>query len=175
MILIALTTAIIVSLDGFFSGIALGVKKTKITLNKLFLIGLMPIIMAIPIMLFGSYIKDYIQSNLVNYISFILFAFLAINAFVQIRKNKENELLSNITLFGSIIVGLSIGLDSSISAFSLAIEGHNPFITPIYFGVAHFILIWFGNFLALKYSFNNIKPLKYLSPILFIIIAFSKL
>lgn len=175
MILIAITTAIIVSIDGFFTGFALGIKKTKIPLNKLFIIGLMPIIMAIPIMLFGSYVKNFINSNYVNYISFVLFIFLAINSFIQIKKNKDESAFSIITLVNSIVVGFSVGLDSSISAFSLAIEGHNPLITPIYFGISHFLLIWIGNLLSLKYSLSNVKFFKYLSPILFTIIAFIKL
>ena len=38
MFIEAVITAITVSIDGFFSGFAVGIKKTKITLNKLFII-----------------------------------------------------------------------------------------------------------------------------------------
>ena len=175
MILVAITTAIIVSIDGFFTGFALGIKNTKIPLSKLIIIGIMPIIMAIPIMLFGNYVKDFINGRYVNYISFILFMFLAINSFVQIKKENDENTNTLITMISSIVVGFSVGLDSSISAFSLAIEGHNPLITPVYFGISHFILIYVGNILSLKYSLNNIKIFKYLSPILFTIIAIIKL
>ena len=46
MFIEAIITAIIVSIDGFFSGFAIGIKKTKILFNKLLVISIMPIIMA---------------------------------------------------------------------------------------------------------------------------------
>lgn len=173
----AIITAIIVSIDGFFSGFAVGIKKTKIILNKLFIIGTIPIIMAIPIMLLGNYVSSLITSKACNYIGFILFIFLAISSFIQIRKNKNNDEIeyNNINLANSIIVGFTIGIDSSISAFSLALHNHNPFITPFYFGIAHGILIWFGNFLALRKNIANIHLIEYLSPLLFTIIAITKI
>lgn len=177
MFIEAIITAFIVSIDGFFSGFAIGIKKTKISFQKLFLIGFIPIMMAIPVMLVGNYVSKFIHSNLANYIGFFLFLFLAISAFVQIRQNqnKENDEYDNINLLGSILVGFTVGIDSSISAFSLALNHHNPFITPLYFGITHFILIWLGNLLALKKEIIHIHLVEYLSPILFIIIAISKL
>lgn len=175
MFIEAIITAIIVSIDGFFSGFAVGIKKTKILLSKLFIIAIIPVIMAMPIMLFGNYVSNFIKSDLANYIGFSLFMLLAISSFFQIRKEKEEFVNTNINLLNSIIMGLTVGIDSSISAFSLALNHHNPFITPFYFGITHGILIYFGNFLSLRKTISNINLIEYLSPLLFIIIAFSKI
>ena len=177
MFIEAIITAIIVSIDGFFSGVAVGIKKSKIVLDKLLVISIIPIIMAIPIMLVGRYVSSFIGSNIANYIGALLFLVLAINSFVQIRSNKDKDKneTDSINLFSSIVVGFTIGIDSSISAFSLALGGHNPFITPFYFGIAHGILIWLGNYISLNKTISNIHLIEYLSPILFMIIAISKL
>lgn len=177
MFIEAIITAIIVSIDGFFSGIAIGIKKTKIVFNKLLIISIIPIIMALPIMLIGNYVRSLITSNIANYIGAGLFLFLAISSFIQIKKNKnkEEDINNTINLLNSIIVGFTIGIDSSISAFSLALNNHNPFITPFYFGISHGILIWLGNYISLKKTISNINLIEYLSPILFTIIAITKL
>lgn len=177
MFIEAVITAITVSIDGFFSGFAVGIKKTKITLNKLFIISIIPVLMAVPIMLFGNYVSNLITSNIGNYIGFILFIFLAISSIIQIKKDDINEDINNdnINLTNSVIVGLTIGIDSSISAFSLALQHHNPFITPIYFGISHGILILLGNILSLKTNISNINNIKYISPLLFTIIAITKI
>ena len=177
MFIEAVITAITVSIDGFFSGFAVGIKKTKITLNNLFIISTIPVLMAIPIMLFGNYVSNLITSNIGNYIGFILFIFLAVSSIIQIKKDDINEDINNdnINLTNSVIVGLTIGIDSSISAFSLALQHHNPFITPIYFGISHGILILLGNILSLKTNISNINNIKYISPLLFTIIAITKI
>lgn len=172
----AIITAIIVSIDGFVSGFAMGIKKTKINASKLFFIGLMPIIMAIPVMILGNYVNDLITSKVSNYIGFVLFLILAISSLIQIKNNKEEIIKNNnINLINSIIIGFTIGIDSSISAFSLALNNHNPFITPFYFGIFHAILIYLGNFIALRKNISKIHLIEYLSPILFIILAVTKL
>ncbi len=175
MFIEAIITAIIVSIDGFFSGFAVGIKKTKINIKKLFIIATIPVIMAMPIMLIGNYVSEFINNKVANWIGFSLFIFLAISSYINIRKNKENiDYENNINLSNSIIIGFTIGIDSSISAFSLALMHHNPFITPFYFGITHGILIWLGNKLALSKKISKINLIEYLSPILFIIIAISK-
>ena len=167
-----LLTVLCVSVDGFFTGVAIGLKKALIKLSKLIIIGIIPIIMAFPVMLIGRDLSLYINNNTIKIIGFTLFFLMAINSFRQIKKNSVIEDLS---IKGSILIGFTIGLDSSVCAFSLALENYNPFITPFYFGISHLILIWLGNYLFNKIDITKIKYLKYISPILFLIIAISKL
>lgn len=159
-----------VSIDGFFTGSAIGLKNTKIKLNKLIIIGIIPIIMAYPVMFFGNKISNIITNDIIKIIGFSLFLIMSINSFIEIKKEKE---IQDIDLINSLSIGLSIGLDSSVCAFTLALEKYNPFITPIYFGISHFILIWLGNILFNK-KLNN-KYIKYLSPITFLILAILRL
>jgi putative Mn2+ efflux pump MntP len=161
---------ICVSIDGFFTGCAIGLKNTKIKLNKLVIISIIPIIMAFPVMIFGYKISNIITNDIIRVIGFTLFFLMAINSYFEIENNKETKELN---LINSLSIGLSIGLDSSVCAFTLALERHNPFITPIYFGLSHFILIWLGNILFNK-RINN-KYIKYLSPITFLILAICRL
>lgn len=175
MFLEAIVTAITVSIDGFLSGFAVGIKKTKINFKKLIIIGIIPIIMAIPIMYLGNYVNNFISDKVANYIGFCLFLILAISSFFQIRNSENNDEQNLINLVSSIIVGITIGIDSSVSAFSLALHDHNPIITPFYFGIGHGVLIYLGNILALKKKIANIKFIRYLSPILFIVLALSKI
>lgn len=175
MFLEAIVTAITVSIDGFISGFAVGIKKTKIDFKKLIIISIIPIIMAIPVMFLGNYVNEFISDTLANYIGFCLFIILAISSFLQIKNNEENNEQNLINLTNSIIVGITIGIDSSVSAFSLALHNHNPIITPFYFGIGHGILIYLGNILSLEKKISNIRFVKYLSPILFIILAITKI
>lgn len=163
-------SVICVSIDGFFTGSAMGLKNTKIKLSKLIIIGLIPIIMAYPVMFFGNKLSNIITNDIIKIIGFTLFLIMSINSFIEIKKDKE---IKEINLLTSLSIGLSIGLDSSVCAFTLALEKYNPFITPIYFGISHFILIWLGNKLFNK-KINN-KYIKYLSPITFLILALFRL
>lgn len=164
-------SVISVSIDGFFAGAALSFKNTRIKLKKLIIISIIPIIMAYPVMSFGYKLSNIINSNLIKIISFILFLILSINSFIEIRKNKETNELD---LKNSITIGFSVGLDSSVCAFALALLKYNIFITPIYFGISHFILIFLGNYIFSIKPIKN-KYLKYLSPILLLLLALFKL
>ena len=144
---------ICVSIDGFFTGSAIGLKNTKIRLKKLLIISLMPILMAYPVMFFGYKISNIITNDIIRIIGFTLFLLMAINSYFEIEKDKE---IKDINLVNSLSIGLSVGLDSSVCAFTLAIEKYNPFITPIYFGISHFILIWLGNIYLIKELIINI-------------------
>ena len=163
-------SVICVSIDGFFTGSAIGLKNTKIKLSKLIIIGLIPIIMAYPVMLFGYKISNIINNDIIKIIGFTLFLIMSINSYIEIKKDKE---IKEINILTSLSIGLSIGLDSSVCAFTLALEKYDPFITPIYFGISHFILIWLGNKLFNK-KINN-KYIKYLCPITFLILAIFRL
>ena len=126
--------------------------------------------MAYPVMFFGNKISNIITNDIIKIIGFSLFLIMSINSFIEVKKEKE---IQDIDLINSISIGISLGLDSSVCAFTLALEKYNPFITPIYFGISHFILIWLGNILFNK-KLNN-KYIKYLSPITFLILAILRL
>lgn len=159
-----------VSIDGFFTGSAIGLKNTKISFKKLLIISLIPVLMAYPIMFFGNKISNIITNDIIRIIGFTLFFLIAINSYFEIENEKE---IKDIDLINSLSIGLSIGVDSSVCAFTLALEKYNLFITPIYFGISHFILILLGNILFNR-KINN-KYIKYLSPITFLILAILRL
>ena len=160
-----------VSIDGFFVGTALALKNTKINIKKLLVISIIPILMAYPVMFLGYKVSNIISNNIIKFIGFILFFIMAIKSYIDIKNNKENK---EIDLINSLAIGFSLGLDSSVCAFSLALLKYNIYITPIYFGISHFILILLGNYLFLKRDIQ-LKYFEYLSPILFLCLALFKL
>jgi len=165
-------SVISVSIDGFFTGIAIGLKKTKMMISKITIISIIPIIMAFPVMLIGKKLSFFINNNFIKIIGFTLFFLMSLNAFKQIKNNNSTNILS---IKSSIIIGFTVGLDSSVCAFSLALENYNPFIIPFYFGISHFILILLGYSLFNKIDITKVKYLKYISPIILLIIAIFKL
>lgn len=159
-----------VSIDGFFVGAALSLKNTKIKINKLIIICLIPIIMAYPVMFLGNKLSTYMNYNLIKIISFVLLLIISITSYLEIKKDKENNELD---LFNSLTIGFSIAMDSSVCAFTLALLKYNIYVTPLLFGISHFILILLGNKLF-KVKFNN-KYIKYISPFIFLFLAIFKL
>lgn len=164
-------SVISVSIDGFFAGAALSFKNTKIKLKKLIIISIIPIIMAYPVMFLGYRVSSIISNNIIKFIGFLLFFIMAIKSYIEIKKEKE---IKELDLINSITIGFSVGLDSSVCAFALALLKYNIFITPIYFGISHFILIFLGNYIFSIKPIKN-KYLKYLSPILLLLLALFKL
>ena len=160
-----------VSIDGFFAGTALALKGTKISIKKLLIISIIPILMAYPVMFLGYRVSSIISNNIIKFIGFLLFFMMAIKSYIEIKKEKE---IKELDLINSFAVGFTVGLDSSVCAFTLALLKYNIYITPIYFGVSHFILIVLGNYLFLKKEIK-LKYIKYLSPILFLCLALFKL
>lgn len=160
-----------VSIDGFFVGTALALKNTRINIKKLLIIVLIPILMAYPVMFLGYRVSNIISNNIIKFIGFLLFFIMAIKSYLEIKKEEE---IKELDLINSFAVGFTVGLDSSVCAFTLALLKYNIYITPIYFGVSHFILILLGNYLFLKKEIK-LKYFKYLSPILFLCLALFKL
>ena len=164
-------SVISVSIDGFFVGTALALKNTRINIKKLLIIGLIPILMAYPVMFLGYKVSDIISNNFIKFTGFLLFFIMSIKSYIEIKKEKE---VKELDLINTLTIGFTIGLDSSVCAFTLALLKYNIYITPIYFGISHFILILLGNYLFLKKEIK-LKYLKYLSPILFLCLALFKL
>ena len=167
----AIITAIIVSIDGTIFGILYGLNKIKIDFKKLFVMGLIPVLLGYPILFLGNIINTYINFNTTKYISALIFLFLSINAF----KEDVNFKKVSISYINAILIGLCIGIDSSISCLSLSITGHNNIIIPIYFGLFHAFFIYMGNIIFIKKNIFNVKYIKYVSGILFLIIAVFKI
>jgi putative Mn2+ efflux pump MntP len=81
-------------------------------------------------MFFGYKLSNIINNDIIKIIGFTLFLLISINSLIEIEKEKE---INELNLITSISIGLSVGLDSSVCAFTLALEKYNPFVTPIYF------------------------------------------
>lgn len=166
----AIITAIIVSLDAIIFGILYGINKIKFPIYKLFFISIIPIAMSYPMFLIGEVVSKYISFNVANYICIIIFIVLSIKTFLE---KNDNTLSLNIV--NIILMGVCFGIDSSISSLTLAITGHSLIIIPIYFGFFHVLLLYVSNIIVLKKNIFNIKYIKYINSLLFLLIAVLKL
>jgi putative Mn2+ efflux pump MntP len=84
------------------------------------------------------------------------------NPMVILFKVLGNPLLADFDKSGTIsmwegtILGLAVAMDASIAAFAVGIAGYNPFLTPLLFGLTHFVLIGLGNLIGRYRYIKNI-------------------
>ena len=174
MTLIIIATA--VSIDGFWGGFAFGLRKIKINLPSLIVISIWSVVLCFITMLIGHFLKDIISFTFAKWISAILLFIIGsmalkegINQRSKINiKNKskiglkdlfrilDNPLLADVDGENDVkpgegtLLGLAVAMDAAVAAFTVALAGYNPFITPFLFGLTHFILIGLGNLVAMK-------------------------
>lgn len=167
--------AIAVSIDGFWGGLAFGLRKIRITLTSLLVISSWSILCTFIAMLIGHNIKGYIPIEWAKYIGAFLLFLLGIFTLIEgYKKKKEhiileeepiknkfnifailnNPLLADVDKQNDIkpsegnLLGIAVAMDASIAAFTLSILGFSPYICPFLFGISHFILIGSGNIIG---------------------------
>lgn len=130
------------------AGFAIGVSGTKLTLSRLLLISLIPVLMTFPVMLFASLVSPSLSVIYSKIISAGLFFLLALA--VPKSEKKEDFSLTDmqksnkLSLKVAAVVGISVGIDASIASFSLALGGASVYLTPLIIGAAHFVLVGLG-------------------------------
>ena len=193
--LVLMATA--VSIDGFWGGFSFGLRNIRIKPFSLFVISFMSVICTMIAMLIGYNISDYIPIEIAKYIGAGLLIVLGILT-VRASKNQDtildedlnltrltirdlikvlrNPLLADIDNQNDIkpmegtILGLAVAMDASITAFTIALMGANPYTTPFLFGLTHFILIGIGNIAAMNSIVNKIGQRFYYLPGLILMI-----
>lgn len=170
--------AIAVSIDGFWGGFAFGLRKIRISFPSLLIISSWSIVCTFIAMIIGHNLKTFIPIEYGKYIGAGLLVLLGIftikegyrqgkgetsarNEIIGVKfkisnlfKILQNPILADmdqendIKPFEGTMLGLAVAMDASIAAFTLALMGLNPYITPFLFGFTHFSLIGAGNILA---------------------------
>lgn len=187
--LVLMATA--VSIDGFWGGFSFGLRNIRIKPLSLFIISFMSVICTMIAMLIGYNIREYIPIEMAKFIGAGLLILLGIltvkgnqkqdktiddNINLKNFKLKDlinvlrNPLLSDLDKQNDIkpiegtILGLAVAMDASIAAFTIALIGVNPYITPFLFGLTHFVLIGIGNIVAMNSLVNKIGQKFYYLP-----------
>ena len=163
-----------VSIDGFWGGLAFGLRKVKISFVSLLIISSWSILCTMSTMLIGHYMRNIISIEIAKYIGAGLLLLLSLYTLKEgyehrkesrgsqkpkinihdLAKLIQNPLLADydnqndIKPMEATLFGLAVAMDASIAAFTIAIIGMNPITTPFLFGAAHFIMIGSGNIIA---------------------------
>ncbi len=148
-ILFLILTALSVSADSFFCGLALlmkskgGVKCVLSVATAVFILCLT-----------GSSLGKILGNFLKNYAEILGGIILFLVGLTGIFKNKKNEIkrLEKFSLKQSLLVGFSIGLDGAVGSFSLTASGFNYIFVALFITFFHVILLILALFLAEKLS-----------------------
>ncbi len=169
-------TAIAVSIDGFWGGFAFGLRKTEIPATSLTVIGIWSVICTAITMLLGHYFAKVIPLQATTWLGaglLLTVGVLALKEGLEHKKERpveigarppitlstllniiRNPILADLDKENDIkpweatLLGLAVAMDASIAAFALALNGVNPYTTPLLFGVAHFVMVGLGNIVA---------------------------
>lgn len=163
-------TAVAVSIDAFFCGLTVSVKKSNkfVTLSgvnlSIFIICSLGSLLG---NLFGEYFQNF--ANLTSGIVFLSIGFLGLFS----SNSKQRKELAN-SFIKSLILGFSVGLDGALGCFTLTTLGYNAFLATFTVWIVHVIFmalsIFIGNAISQKFKFSKV-----FSPIILIALGVYKI
>ena len=139
-------TVIAVSIDGFCIGFALGFAEVKLNTALLAFMGFMSTVLCFITMKLGSLLFGVVSNTTCDLLSASIFFFLSYMALKPQKKSKKHLHLTRFS--AAFLGGTAVAVDASIAAFGLAADGGSIIILPLLFGIAHFLFISLGYFLA---------------------------
>ena len=182
-------TALLISLDGFLSGLCFGIKKIKISWNKLFVISSVSFLICLFMMIFSDSLFLLLDETAMNKLTFSLFFLLFVTSFknaLTTKEKKEPGLISIlnhpdssdlnhdqiISIFEAFLLGCALSLDNSVLCIHYALNGFPILETSLCFSLTNLFLVKIGNMLIF---FPKIELLKTVTPfiprLLFLIFA----
>ncbi len=182
--------AILISLDGFLSGFCFGLKKIKISWDKLIVMSSVPFIIGTIIMMFANSLTLMLNETIINKLTFSLFFLLFVTSLKETLNKKETGLISIlnnpdssdldhnqvISFFEAILLGCALTLDNSIFCLHYALTKSSFAWAPLCFALVNLILVKLGNIVI---HFPGIKLLKsfssFIPSILFLIFALLRI
>lgn len=150
--------SIAVSVDGFWCGTSFGLRRIKISLLPLVLIGLLSFFASYATMFLGQSIVNSLSLKVANWFGALIIIGIGFWALKEGRGHiktpnqsvsDENSQVKPIQFKESFLLGLAVATDASIAAFAAGLAGFHSILTPIFFGIAHSVLVGLGNLLAM--------------------------
>ncbi len=143
-------TALSVSADSFFGGLALCIKN-KCKIKTVF--GVLSAVLTL--CLLGSTLGKIFGEFLKNYAEILGGAILIITGVLGlIKKEQSNAHLNGIkndaSIKDSLLIGFSIGLDGAVGSFTLTASGYNGLFVAIFITFIHAVLLILAMLLANK-------------------------
>lgn len=149
MVFLALT-ALSVSADSFFGGLALSIKN-KCKIKSVF--GVLSAVLLL--CLLGSTLGKIFGEFLKNYAEILGGAILILTGVCGLLKKKQsNTNLSSgkneVSIKDSLLIGFSVGLDGAVGSFTLTASGYNGLFVAIFITFIHAVLLLLAMLLANK-------------------------
>lgn len=139
-------TALSVSADSFFGGLALCIKN-KCKIKTVF--GVLSAVLVL--CLLGSTLGKIFGEFLKNYAEILGGAILILTGVLGLFKKEElNGIKNENSLKNSLLIGFSVGLDGAVGSFTLTASGYNGLFVAIFITVVHAVLLILAMLLANK-------------------------
>ena len=163
-------TAIAVSVDAFFCGLTVSVKKS----NKF--ITLTGVILSVFVVCFcGSLLGNLLGAHFKNFASLtsgIIFLLVGVFSIIESKKPKRKQL--TYSFVQSLILGISVGLDGALGCFNLTTLGYNAFLATFTVCLVHAIFMVASFFIGGVCN-QKIKFAKAISPLILIALGVYKI
>lgn len=188
-----LLTGLLVSLDGFLSGLSFGIKKIKFSWDKLLIMSLVPFLFSMLIMVFANSMTLVLTETTVNQITFVLFFILFLSSFKEALLNKQKKEPGLIMILNSpdssdlnhdqiistseaLLLGCALTLDNSVLSLHYALKGASVVWTPLCFALINLLLVKLGNLILRIPGIRLLQSISSFIPgILFLLLALSRI
>jgi putative Mn2+ efflux pump MntP len=152
--------SLVLSVDDMAVGVSYGLRKTAIPLKNLLFIVLGSTTSMYVSMLLGKFVISFFNETATKYLSFFLLAGLGCRVMYvawqdskkkgAIQQLEHPKWLNPISLWESLYLGISLGIDDFAEAIGLAIAGFPIILTVFLFKLSEVIAIYTGYLLGAK-------------------------
>ena len=140
-------TALSVSVDSFFAGVALSIKNKR-SLSSILCVLTTVLILCLSGALLGKIFGDFLK----NYAQILAGIILILVGGIGIlKKERQTDSKSN-SIKKSIVVGISVWLDGAVGSFSLTAIGYNGILVAVLITFIHVLLLILAFLLGGKIS-----------------------
>lgn len=186
-------TALLISFDGFLSGLCFGIKKIKISWSKLLVMSSISFFICLFIMLFADSLFLILDEGSINKLTFSLFFILFVASFKNALTSKEKKdpglisILNHpdssdldhnqvISIFEAFLLGCALSLDNSVLCLHYSLCGFSYLWTPLCFSLTNLFLVKIGNMLIYIPKLELLKSITpFIPSILFLIFALIRI
>lgn len=150
-----LILAVAVSVDGFWGGLAFGLRRLRIPAKALSLVALITVFCTCVTMEMGRLMQTVVPFAATKWLSAALLISMGVIALFDGVDHRsrlhapgpgENGSEGEISVEESVCLGLAVALDASVAAFSIGLAGYSPLVVPWLIGLIHFLLVGLGNY-----------------------------
>lgn len=196
---------IALSFDSFLASLAYGTEKIKIPIKSAILISLVGVVFLGLSLYTASYIQQYLPQDIASILSFVIFFLMGlsslfqgtIKSFLKLCQRKRLKFSckgiffvldvyvettkadfdhsKRLVLKEALYLAIALSIDSLVSGFAFGIHIYNPFPVLCFSFCMGFFVVIAGSFIGCKTTAFANWNLSWLSGILFIILAVTKI